>query len=392
MRALMTASVPSMIGQFNMDNINILQSLGYKVDVACNFKDDSIWNVEKINQLKIQLNNLGVSLFQIDFERNINKLCKHVKAYKQISKLIKQRNYEIIHTHTPISSFITRIAFKNSSCLNSTRMIYTAHGFHFFKGAPKMNWILYYPIERWLANYTDTLITINTEDFELAKKKFRIQNIYKVNGVGIKYNAIISAKPISIKTEFSFNENDFIVFSVGELNTRKNHLTVIKAIKNLNNPHIKYIIAGKGNEKASLEKVIAEYELQNQVYLLGHRNDVFNIYKACDLFAFPSKREGLGLAAIEAMAAGLPIITSNINGINEYSINRVTGLSYNPNDVEGFSTGIKYFADHPVDSKKIGEGNILRAKKFDIQSINEEMKKIYSKKEQNFAKTEFFII
>ena len=173
-RVLMVASVPSMIGQFNMDNIQILLGMGYKVDVACDFSDMSVWPKAKVMSLKKQMEESGVLCLQVDFSRSPLSIKRHLNAYKKIVRLLKENDYEFIHTHTPIASAIARLAAKKTH----TKVIYTAHGFHFYHGAPLKNWVLFYPIEKHLSRYTDILITINKEDYNRAKEKFKSSQIF----------------------------------------------------------------------------------------------------------------------------------------------------------------------------------------------------------------------
>ncbi|MEG0958259.1 MAG: glycosyltransferase [Erysipelotrichaceae bacterium] len=378
-KALMYASVASMIQQFNMDNIKLLKELGYEVDVACNFEFGSTISLEKISQLKLLLKSIGVGYYHIPIPRKIGDLKNLRISYRRTKKLMDEKRYNLIHCHSPIGGVICRMANKNSKGYNQTKMIYTAHGFHFFNGSSIGSWLLFYPIEKHFSRYTDILITINEADYKLAKNKLKAKKVVKIDGVGIQYDKIISADHNnSILEEYRFNDDDFFVFSVGELNDNKNHATIIEAIHILNNPKIKYFIAGKGPGLEVLNEIIHKYRLENQVHFLGYRSDVFSLYKVMNVFAFPSKREGLGLAAIEAMAAGLPILTSNINGINDYSKQGITGFLYNPTDAEGFAQGINYLFTNPSKSKIIGEGNILRAKKYDVKFINKKMNFFYN--------------
>lgn len=375
-KMLMVATVPSMIGQFNMNNISILLDLGYEVHVACNWNDRSVWTQEKVDNLKNKLNDLKVKFYQIDFSRSIFDLKNHFESYKQILELTNKNKYNFIHCHTPIASVITRLVCKKSRI----KCIYTAHGFHFYKGAPLINWMIFYPIEKYLSKYTDILITINKEDFTLAKSKFYASKVYKVPGVGIDTKKYIECNvdKDSYRKKLGINISDFVIISVGELSERKNHSTIIKAISKLDNPNIKYLIAGIGNKKKDLEDLICKLHLEEKVFLLGFRSDIPELCHCADIYAFPSKREGLGLAAIEGMASGLPLLSSNINGINDYSINGKTGFSYPPEDYIGFSKGIEYFFKNPIRRHEIGNININIAKKYDIRKVDLIMTNIYA--------------
>lgn len=180
-RVLVLASVASMIDQFNIPNIKLLQEMGYQVDVACNFIEGSSCTDEKIKMLLGTLNDLHVNWYQIDFARNITNIRRNVKAFKQVKRLLKDKHYIFIHCHSPIGGVIGRIAGK----ITKTKLVYTAHGFHFYKGAPIKNWLLYYPVEKLCSYFTDVLICINKEDYELAKKKMKAKKIEYVPGIGI---------------------------------------------------------------------------------------------------------------------------------------------------------------------------------------------------------------
>ena len=185
-KALILASVASMIEQFNMGNIKVLQELKYEVHVATNFIDSGTITRERAEELKNKLKDLNVKYYQIDFDRNVLST-KNIQAYKQVKQLIKENKYNIIHIHSPIGGVCGRLVAKKER-KNGTKVIYTAHGFHFFKGAPAKNWLIYYPVEKWLSKYTDCLITINEEDYNLAKKKFKAKNVEYVPGIGVDEN------------------------------------------------------------------------------------------------------------------------------------------------------------------------------------------------------------
>ncbi|NJE43791.1 glycosyltransferase family 4 protein [Massilimicrobiota sp. SW1139] len=374
-KVLILASVASMIDQFNMSNINILLSLEYEVHVACNFEKGNTCSVERVEKLKRKLEKLKVKYHQIDFTRSVFNISQDIKAYKQINKIMMENKYKFIHCHSPIGGVVGRLACKSTH----TKCIYTAHGFHFYKGGPAKSWLLFYPIEKYLSKYTDILITINEEDFSLAKSKFYASKVYKVPGVGVDTKKYIECNvdKEEYRKKLGINISDFVIISVGELSNRKNHSTIIKAISKLNNPKIKYLIVGMGNKKNDLEDLICKLHLEEKIFLLGFRSDIPELCHCADIYAFPSKREGLGLAAIEGMASGLPLLSSNINGINDYSINGKTGFSYSPDDYIGFSKGIEYFFQNPTKRQKISDINMNIAKKYDISNVDSIMLKIY---------------
>ena len=309
---LMTATVPSMIGQFNMENIKLLLEMDYEVHVACNFEDRSVWTEERVSEFKKQLTNLGVKKIQIEYARTPYDILKLVRSYSELRKLIQREKYTCLHCHTPVAGMIARLAAKGTE----TKVIYTAHGFHFYKGAPLQNWLLYYPVEKWLSRYTDVLITINKEDYQRAKKKFHAKETKYIPGVGIDVEKIqaVQVDRVKKRAELGIGKDDFLMLSVGELSKRKNHQIVIEALAKLKDKRIKYIICGQGPLKDKLEQMAEKLGVKDQLFLLGFRTDVIEICKSSDLFVFPSRQEGLPVALMEAMASGLPCVVSRIRG------------------------------------------------------------------------------
>lgn len=377
-KMLMVTSVPSMIGLFNMDNILILKEFGYDVHVACDFRDRSVWSKEQIENLVQNLKELNIKCHQIDFSRSIFKWKRHKKASQELEELLTKHSFEFIHCHAPIASIITRFV----AAKHKVKLIYTAHGFHFYKGAPIGNW-LFYPLEKYFSKYTDILITINQEDYARATKKFRAKRIEHIPGVGIHFEKYrdIPIKKNDIRKELGIPKEAFVVLSIGEVNDNKNHETIIRAIKKTKMEDIYYLICGKGDRAEDLKKLSKELHLENRVKLLGFRDDIKEICSCADIFAFPSKREGLGLAALEAMSAGLPLITSNVHGINDYSIHGKTGYSYAPNDISGFAKGIIQLKNHPELRRKMGEYNKKAVLQFDAAITNKIMRSIYEEME-----------
>ena len=341
---------------------------GHEVDIACN---DSVSKVSEF------FGELGCKVYSIATSRSpLNK--DNIIAIKQIRELVQNKKYNIVHCHTPIAAMCTRLACRKVR-KQGTRVFYTAHGFHFYKGAPLKNWLMYYPMEKICSYWTDVLITINTEDYALAKKKMKAKKVEYVPGVGIdlqKFNEVLVDKEAK-RQEFGIPKDAILLLSVGELNENKNHQIIIRAMAELMNLKYHYIIAGKGGKLEELKKLAEELDLSNNIHLLGFRNDINELCKIADIFCFPSYREGLGLAAIEAMACGLPLVTSNVHGINDYSEDNVTGYKCSPNDVESFSRNIKRLAESSMLRMKIKENNCRLAHKYDVKDIICIMKDLY---------------
>lgn len=274
---------------------------GNTIDVAVN---------ENISKVPNHFDGMSINVFQIPWVRSPFKI-DNVKAIIKLLDIIKSNDYDIVHCNTPIAAFCTRIA-----CIKyrkkGLKVIYTAHGFHFYKGAPLKNWLLFFPME-WLCSWvTDVIITINNEDYNFASKHLHPKEVRYVPGAGIDvdYYANTTINKEQKRIELGIPKDAFVVLSVGELNDNKNHREVIEYLNNLNDSKIHYVIAGTGPLKDELERLATNCNL----HLLGGRNDCNELYKMADLYVLPSKREGLNVSLMEAKASGVKLKASKIRG------------------------------------------------------------------------------
>lgn len=374
---MMLATTAAMIEQFNKDNILILEEMGYEVHVAGNFLVGNPISDKRLEEFKEWILEHHGKWFHIPATRKPTDLKNNVAAYIKVIHLIQEYRYEFIHCHTPIGSVIGRLAAHKTH----TKIIYTAHGFHFFKGAPLINWILYYPVERFLSRWTDMLILINKEDFNRAKKSFHAKRTEYIPGVGVdvekyKQNTFISEIRKKKREELGVKEDEVLILSVGELIERKNHMVAIEAISKLPSKKIKYVICGKGVLEEFYRSRIKELGLENRISLLGFREDICELCNAADIYLFPSKQEGLSLALIEAMAAGLPIIASNIRG-NVDLIDEEGGYLVQCDDIEQYVNAIEKIAEDSGKQASMGTHNLESVKKYNIRLIHEIMKNRY---------------
>ena len=368
MKILYVTTISLTMNSFFKPHIEMLVSEGHQVDIACNDRDlplDPLYP------------RLGCRFHKIDFSR-LPLLPDNIRAYGQLKVVIDKVGYDIVHCHTPNASVITRLVCKKYR-KNGLRVFYTAHGFHFYKGAPKLNWLVFYPIEKFCSRFTDKLITINQEDYALAKKKFRAREVHYVPGVGIDLSRFenIQVDRDAKRREIGVPEDAFLLLSVGELNENKNHQIIVRALARLNDKNVHYAIAGLGEKRDYLLQLADELGVSEQVLLLGYRKDIPELNHTADVFCFPSRREGLGVAAIEAMACGLPLITSNVHGINDYSENGVTGYKCDTSDTDGFARRIGMMKEDGLISKKMKRNNKELVEKYRIDKILEALWRIY---------------
>lgn len=351
-KVLIVATIDKHIESFHLPFIEELYKNGYLVDVASN----GTATFPFVNQK-----------FNIPFTRNpISK--DNLKSYKQLKKIINDNVYDIIHCHTPVGGAVGRLAAKNSN----SKVVYTAHGFHFYEGAPVKNWLVFYPIEKYLSKYTDLLITINNEDYKLAKSKFKSKQIEYILGVGIDVDNIKKMDiDTDIREELCLNESEKIILSVGELNDNKNHQLIIKILSKLKSKNVVYLIAGEGPLKYELKKISKKYNSDGKVIFLNYRNDIISIMKQADLFVFPSKREGLPVSMMEAMACEVPILSSDIRGSNDLVLNDM--MKFNLKDSE---TKIIKKIDYLLENGNNNYKNNI--KRLDRKNINNYMIELYN--------------
>lgn len=374
-KALMLSSVASMIDQFNMENIKILKNLGYEVHVLANFSFGNTTSDERTKEFKKELEDMGIKVYNVPIPRKITAIKEMVSSYKKIKEICKENKYDILHCHSPIGGVLARLAFKEFRKIGG-KLIYTAHGFHFFKGAPIKNWLIFYPIEKFCSRYTDYLITINKEDYKRAQK-FKAKEVKYIPGIGIDTEKIKNIKrDREVLKKFGI-KNEVVLVSVGELSDRKNHKVILEALEKIEDDYI-YIICGQGEKKEELVNLSKKLKIQNKVKFLGYRQDVKEILKASDIFCFPSKQEGLPVALMEAMASGLPVVCSNIRGNSDLIEEKKGGYLLEYDNSYEFLLKIHELINNDSLRKEMGEFNLEKIKEFDRKKVNNLMEEIYS--------------
>ena len=368
-KALIVATVSAFIANFEQNDISILQNMGYEVHILCDM--DACSNKEKLKKLL----QLGVIPHDIKIRRNPLKK-ENIIAYREIKRIVKGEKFDLVHCHTPMGGVLGRLAAKKYR-KSGTKVIYTAHGFHFFRGAPLKNWLLYYPVEWLCAFWTDELITINKEDYARAQRHMHAKHVTYIPGVGVdlkKFSPdIFTTEEIAdMRSELGLNTDEKMLLSVGELIPRKNHESVIRALAKINNPHIKYFICGTGELREYLERLIEELGLSENVKLLGYRTDISKLCDCADLFVFPSLQEGLPVALMEAIASKTAVICSDIRGNTDL----VDGdMLFEPKNVNQLAKKIEQYII--FDNTAVIERNYINLKKFDLEKVAEEMKTLY---------------
>ncbi len=371
-KMLYILNVAKGINSFSYASICAAKTLGIDFHIAGN------WGYTSEEERKADEEKYGVHIYQIDFIRAPYDPGNR-KAMKQLREVIDRENFDVIHCNTPIGGLLGRLAGKKCGV---KKVIYQVHGFHFYKGAPLLNWLIYYPIERLLARYTDGLITINCEDFEFAQR-LKLRNggkVYYVPGVGIDIEQFQFDPAVreSKRQELGITDDTIMLISAGELNDNKNNRVIISALSALKDPKVQYFLCGVGEREETLQKQAEAAGLGQQVHFLGYRQDMKELLQAADAFVMPSFREGLSRSIMEAMSCGLPCIVSKIRGNEDLVEERSGGFLRAPVDVAGFAEAIKQISDNADLRQKMREYNLERIKKFDVSVVEKELCSIYT--------------
>ncbi len=378
MKVLIVTCIAGFLPQFLMGDVRNLREMGCEIHYATNFK----YPVYEFDEEKLQ--NEGVILHDISIRKSPVHLGENLRAFFQLFKILRREQIDLIHCHNPMGGVIGRCAAVGKKTKGRKILtIYTAHGFHFYKGAPLRNWLLYYPAEKLLARLTDICITINGEDytralgFRLRKNGFATQ----IHGVGVDESRFCPKPDLreTVRTELQIPKQAFHIVTAAELNQNKNQEVVIRAIAELHDPSVYYSICGRGPEENSLRVLIEELGLAEQVHLLGYREDMERVLQSADVFVFPSKREGLGIAAIEALLCGVPLIVADNRGTREYAIDLENALICKKNSPEYYEDAIRYLMKKDTVRERLARNARSTAERFTRTESIKSMHCIYEK-------------
>lgn len=370
MKRILITSTDLMMVQFLLPHVKYLSENGYEVELACSEVGGRLAEVcekakgcaKEVHEVRLRRSPLSLT---------------NLKGYGDMKKLMTERKYDIIWTNEPVMGVVTRLCAKKQR-KQGTKVLYMAHGFHFFHGAPLLNWLVFYPIEKLIAHYADLIVTVNTEDYQRAKT-FNVNRVEYIRGIGINTERLtLGDNRGDIRKELGLNPDDFIVLSVGELNKNKNQKIIIKAIAKAHDNTIHYLMCGKGDQHDKLVTIVKKLGLEKNIHFLGYRRDVVDICSQADVYVMPSLREGLPISSLEAMYCGLPLLTSNIRGLVDVNKDGRNGYLCAPSDSDSFARYIVALKSDDVLRKKMGELNKKEVIPFTIANSKKEVLSILS--------------
>ena len=370
-KALLVTTVSGFVPQFEMNNVRLLQERGYEVHYASNF------DMPSYGDNNDRLKGTGIRCHQIAFAREPWNL-QNMSAVRELAALIRREGVSLLHCHTPMGAACARVAAARTGLRN---VIYTAHGFHFFDGAPKKNWLIYYPVEKFLSRYTDSLLLINREDYARARKKFSARHTDLLPGVGIDIGAVQrgSAESKGLREELGILPGQRVLLTAGEMIPRKNQALLLEVLRRLNHPSLTLIILGHGKLQDELKVKAKALGVEAQVRFPGYRTDVFRFYGIADLFLFPSLQEGLPVAVMEAMAAGLPVVASGVRGNRDLILPGKGGELLSPHRATDWEKVVSILLGDCKKREAYGLYNRQRIGAFSREANETKMREIYAR-------------
>lgn len=368
-KILFVANIYEHIYSFHLPYMKWLKEHGYEVHVVAN----------ELGDYKIPY---ADRVIEMGIERSPFKL-GNIKALKQLRNLIDKERYDIISCHTPMGGVLARLAARKARKQYSLKVIYTSHGFHFYKGAPKKNWLLFYPIEKYLSRFTDAIVTINKEDYELVKTHgFKNKETYLIHGIGIDYSRL-SVDNLGIndlRLKYGYKSDDFIMLYLAEFIPRKNHSFLINAMPKLLEriPNIKLIFAGRGDDKEKMMLLAKRLGVETYVDFIGFRDDVGNLIYISDIGVSSSLQEGLSMCLAESLYLGRPVVVSDIRGNKDLVDSGKNGFLFSLDNEEQFIEQVVYMYNYPDERKAMGKYAAANIDDYVIDNTLKKMVNIYS--------------
>ncbi len=368
-RVLFLATVYTHLAAFHVPFMKMLQGWGCEVHAAASSAEGHKERVEEA----------GVICWEIPFARSPYSPA-NLDAYRCLKALLREHRFDLIHVHTPVAAFLGRYLAKKTG---QGPVLYTAHGFHFYKGAPWKNWLIYYTAERLAAVWTDGLIVMNGEDYENARRMgFEPdKNLFYVHGVGVDLRSF-EAPPAAygIRRELGIEASDVVVTCVAELISRKNHAFLLAAWQELTRrcDHGHLLLVGTGEKMGALQQRVEQEQIP-RVHFLGYRKDVPQILGETDIATLVSKHEGLPKCIMEAMAAGKPVIATNVRGSRDLVEDGCTGFLVRLGDAAGLAAALERLARDPELRISMGAAGREKIREYSLQRVLAEMAEVYGR-------------
>lgn len=359
---------------FIMEDIDILHELGYDVTVAAGNQANETHTLKEINRRGARFKDI-----RCDYSSLFNR--QNMACLRQYRRWLNNEHFDLIICHTTVLGLIARIAAARQHKLG-TKVIYFVHGMPVNSLSSRLKRIFFRILETSASRFCDAVVTINDDDYNEALK-WHVPLVYKVNGVGCdvaKYMNV-DVDRMELRKSIGVTENEIMIMAVGSVCIHKNHIVIARALSLLENCE-KYhlVICGRAEPESPIVREIEALSATHgfKLTFLGFRDDIEKLVHAADIGAIPSLREGLGMAGIQQLCAGVPMVGTAVQGIKEYIIPGRTGFTVaNPHDAAAFAEAIKACSD-PGFRNRVKNDCMAVAQEFSLEKSIRQRREIYS--------------
>lgn len=324
------------------------------------------------------------TIYDITWSRNPLALSDHFDTWSRVRRIVIEGRYDIVHVHTPIAAFVTRFALRSLPADERPPIIYTAHGFHFYRGQGRLGHAAFRTLERSAAPWTDYLVTINQEDYEAARSFRGIDpsRVRYIPGIGVDVDAYAesSVRPGArerVRDGLDVDPDAFMLTMVAEFSPVKRHTHLFAALAEVVDPSVVLVLAGAGPLEPELRQAAESLGVSDRIRWAGFRTDIPEVLAASDALTLVSAREGLPRSVLEAMAMGRPVIGTDTRGITD-AVGDEAGWIVPKDDACALARAIEYAAGHPDERRERGAAALERVRaRFSLGGVLSEYEALY---------------
>ncbi|MDR1481050.1 MAG: glycosyltransferase [Synergistaceae bacterium] len=310
---LIAATVPDTIKAFLLPYADHFRNSGWRVDAMSS-------GISAREDLRSHFD----AVYDVNWSRNPLSSGNFAETPERIREIIKDGGYDIIHVHTPVASFIMRYATRKIESPSRPKVVYTAHGFHFFRGGGRVRNMIFRRLEKKAGKWTDRLIVINHEDLE-ASARYGIvpgERLVYMPGIGLDFSkydpsSVSHAEIRRTRDEIGLRSDDSLFTMVASFDKGKRHEDVIRAMSKIKNPDIHVAFAGNGPLREKIQLMARTSLVHHRTHFLGQVKDPRSLMLASKATIMSSEREGLSRAAMESICLGVPVIGSDARGVRD---------------------------------------------------------------------------
>lgn len=310
---LQVATVPAFLQAFLLPYARHFQARGWRVDAMAR-------GVSQVPECRAAFDRV----FDVSWSRNPLDPRNFLRAAGQVRQIVRQGDYDIVHVHTPVAAFVTRYAVGRVRKNRRPLLIYTAHGFHFYRGSPPLQYALFLALEKLAARWTDYLVVMNREDSDAVRRYSLVppERMCYMPGIGVDLqqytSAVVSPGEIQqMRSALGLTPADTLFVLVAEFIPNKRHADALHALAQLNNPSVHLALAGEGPLMEAIRALVQRLNLTQRVHFLGFRRDIPIVVRAARATLLLSQREGLPRSVMESLSLGVPVIGTDIRGIRD---------------------------------------------------------------------------